>query len=319
MLVILGACAKGTSITGGGGSGASTSDGGSSSSTGGSAGSENTGGDHPCTAEVCNGIDDDCNGVKDDPSVVDDNPCTTEFSGACSNGRTHCDNGTETCVPDVAPGSQPEICNGLDDDCNNLIDDTDVAMACWDQNPNAVNVESWDCNLGTCSIATCAAGTSDLDGQLANGCECDSDTQLGACDMNATTSVLVGTSLALSGVVEDPLGGDWITYSFEVPPVGQNYHPKIELTNNAGGLYTMDVMVDCMGNAAGCATTGGAVNDEVGINVAVWEQNFQGYDGLAGCCSDDTPRAGIVNVVIRRTATTGPTCSERYTVTASNL
>jgi hypothetical protein len=74
-----------------------------------------------CTppVEVCNGIDDDCNGMTDEGFACpagSTGPCTTSCepsgsrvcSAACSWG---------TCTPPV------EVCNGDDDDCNDVCDD----------------------------------------------------------------------------------------------------------------------------------------------------------------------------------------------------
>lgn len=76
------------------------------------------------TEEVCNGKDDDCNGIADDSlSVrlcgVENNPI--QF-GECRPGVERCEAGKVACYGAVKPS--PEVCNGKDDDCNGLIDDT---------------------------------------------------------------------------------------------------------------------------------------------------------------------------------------------------
>jgi hypothetical protein len=67
----------------------------------------------------CNGIDDDCNGLVDDGYV----PVATNCGiGACARtGATSCVGGhvTDSCVPG-APVA--ETCNGIDDDCNGVVD-----------------------------------------------------------------------------------------------------------------------------------------------------------------------------------------------------
>lgn len=68
--------------------------------------------------EICNGLDDDCNGATDDvPALL----CTNENSfGQCV--------GAEGCGPDgvgvVCLGKEPapDVCNGLDDDCDGVTD-----------------------------------------------------------------------------------------------------------------------------------------------------------------------------------------------------
>ena len=109
--------------------------------------------------EVCNGLDDDCNGLIDDGLNME-GPCTldagtpwsafpdadlsyyadatppTTIYGACLSGNLTCvDNNCPTSGPNAGrvcydAGDQcfptapiPEVCNGIDDNCNNIIDE----------------------------------------------------------------------------------------------------------------------------------------------------------------------------------------------------
>ena len=71
--------------------------------------------------ELCNGQDDDHDGVADE--AEDFGACGAPTGGRCTQGVRRCVGGALTCVPRA--GSSPtETCfNGVDDDCNGLVDD----------------------------------------------------------------------------------------------------------------------------------------------------------------------------------------------------
>ncbi len=70
-------------------------------------------------------------------------PCDTGQSGVCGAGLTQCDNGEITCKPRI-PASD-ETCNGLDDDCDGVVDNGDLCG------------ENEICERGVC-IAACGGG-----------------------------------------------------------------------------------------------------------------------------------------------------------------
>jgi len=230
-------------------------------------------------------------------------------------GKTLCIGGSTSCVANVSPNQQTELCNSLDDNCNGQTDEMNPNPACTTQNPNAQFVQGWSCTGGACGILTCQSGHADIDQAQGNGCECVTDAYQNQCNLAGTVSVPAGGTVNMTGKIESAAGKDFLTFNFTVPAVGAPYHPKIQMTDSAGGQYAMDVLKDCA-NAAGCSTTGG-VNNENGIQASVWEQNYNGYTAGAGCCSDDTPRVATVTVRVYRKFANQPTCAS-YQITATN-
>ena len=86
----------------------------------------------PAGAESCNGLDDDCDGAIDD-GVAGTGVACVAGSGECVRaGQTICAGAAGVVCGAQAGAPTPEICNGLDDDCNNAVDDrpVDVGVAC---------------------------------------------------------------------------------------------------------------------------------------------------------------------------------------------
>ena len=170
---------------------------------GGLDGEPSDGCEYPCTAtanptEICDGLDNDCDGVIDNDFDLD----SLAHCGACditcrfAHARTECQEGIcrlaacdegfidsnrnplDGCeTPCLGDADAPEICNGVDDDCDGLVDegfdlqsDGQNCGQC-DTICGLDNAETF-CNAGQCDVLACADGFVNLDGEPDNGCEC---------------------------------------------------------------------------------------------------------------------------------------------------
>jgi Notch-like protein len=119
--------------------------------------------------EVCNNMDDDCDGRTDEmlgPPIGG----SCGGSGSCSAGTFACVNGQVECVGSM--GGMPEVCNGVDDDCDNSIDEPPVpgtGGVCVDPGNGTVDMNGV-CTGGACDVGECEFGELICDG---GGIVCD--------------------------------------------------------------------------------------------------------------------------------------------------
>jgi Putative metal-binding motif len=96
----------------------------------------------------CNNVDDDCSGTVDEDYVVSDTNCGL---GACARtGKLTCVRGAQvnSCVAGTPALTRDTSCNGIDDDCDGLVDEDFV-------------ITSTSCGVGYCASTgqlTCVAG-----------------------------------------------------------------------------------------------------------------------------------------------------------------
>lgn len=142
----------------------------------------------PCVAqpEICDNLDNDCdNQIDEVADLVDDNqPCGSDV-GECNPGHTVCVDGTLECQG--ATGPKTEICDGFDNDCDNVVDK--LTDDCYVVTGNPYNSDTNSYQNGECrrGIWACTAviGSGNEDwgnGEMASECKGQRVPTLEVCD-----------------------------------------------------------------------------------------------------------------------------------------
>jgi len=242
---------------------------------------------NPDASEVCNGIDDDCSGRADEPFDDDRDGYTT-----CGGGDVDLRDCNDR-DPAVHPGA-PERCNGADDDCDGGIDE--------DDGEEDLCPAGGFCIDGACAYE-CPAGTVDLDGNLENGCECESDLSpdLGvdcdvAIDEGEFNDNAGGETREYTGIVVPEDREVW--YRFRAVDVGDDgcdaFHVRVQFLENPDNQFIIDLFRDDPSNAALLCAEPGLCG--VGDTDFEWYTDVDGGVGGAGqcpCTAANTPGANL--------------------------
>jgi hypothetical protein len=130
--------------------------------------------------ELCNNADDDCNGTVDNGNPESGATCATGQAGACSAGLTSCQTGVKVCVPTVTPS--PEVCDGVDNNCNGTADDGNPGsgLPCSTGLSGPCGPGTTQCTNGSISCKqnvqpsteVCDTIDNNCNGQADEGCQC---------------------------------------------------------------------------------------------------------------------------------------------------
>ena len=123
-------------------------------------------GDKGPETDICNGLDDDCDGSTDEDFAAGGVASVTDLdgtlgltlgescgTGACSGGTVVCGPGSATLVCPTHAQASPDICNGIDDDCDGLIDEDFIAggtVSIANTDGTGALVKGDACGLGAC-------------------------------------------------------------------------------------------------------------------------------------------------------------------------
>ena len=123
--------------------------------------------------EICDGIDNDCDGSVDEGTLPGEgNECGTN-AGQCQKGLTDCVGGTLVCAGGSPPS--PELCDGIDNDCNGITDDAPLMdapanNACWGTSPSGCTPPAACRHQGLAWCPPPGAGCKDT-GSLTSPCQ----------------------------------------------------------------------------------------------------------------------------------------------------
>ncbi len=258
-------------------------------------------------AELCNNVDNNCDGIIAEDADGDGHAST---ASTCSGGPLPKDDCNDANV--AAYAGRPEVCDGVDNDCDALTDEAPEAPASCIRT-NAVSV----CNAGRCAV-NCNFGFGDCDGNGANGCEANlsnNPNHCGGCGVACSP----GDS-CIAGICSLPrqvAGGSAFTCALytsgSVGCWGSNSYGQLctgnitSSTTPVAAVGLSNVAEIALGGAHGCARR----NDGT---VWCWGANQSGQlgDGSTTTRLSPVQVPGITDAV-RISARDGNTCAVRAT------
>ena len=217
---------------------------------------------HPGVDEICDGIDNNCNGKTDEQGAIgcklyyadqdgDTYGVTTTGLCLCASTKSNpagqpgdCDDGNASVNP-----SQPEICDGIDNDCDGKTDGKSADASC-----GTIEAGKSKClDGGICGTGGCDKGYFDIDGLP--GCECKDAANVGNMGMFCSNAIDVGVlpdgsaTIQKAGQILPGEGGDWYKFdATDTPDINgipsgscDQYDVRISFVLNPNGIFVFDV------------------------------------------------------------------------------
>jgi hypothetical protein len=157
----------------------------------------------PGALEICDGIDNDCDQQTDESFPEQNADCDTGVPGVCAWGTTECVAGAQACIGILM--ATPESCDGLDNDCNGLVDDDvpGTGAACSTGFPGVCAEGTVDCQN---AVVDCYPITP-IGDELCDNLDNDCDSQIDEGDPEGGGPCTTGLPGVCSGGVEHCVSG----------------------------------------------------------------------------------------------------------------